>query len=261
MPDLPPQFLDVGLGAARRRIACLRRAGSAPGVVWLQGFKSEMVSLKAAALARWAEEQGVALTRFDYSGHGQSGGRFEDGTLGRWIEEARTVLERMTHGPQVLVGSSMGGGIALSLLRRLMAEHPAEAARITALVLIAPAWNLTEGIWQRMPEVARREVTERGVWLRPSHYGEPYPITRSLIEEGRRHLMGSETWSPGRPVTILHGRLDPDVPFAHSERLLRLLAGESVRLVEVADGEHRLSRPQDIALLLELVHQARSHGS
>lgn len=260
MPEPQPQFLDVGQGAARRRIACLRQEGSSPGLLWLQGFKSEMVSLKATALARWAAEKGIALTRFDYSGHGRSEGRFEDGTLGRWIEEARVVLAQLTQGPQVLVGSSMGGGIALSLLRRLMAEHPAEAARIVALVLIAPAWDLTEGMRRRMPSEGQRDLEEKGVWLRPSQYGEPFPITRNLIEEGRRHLMGAEPWCPGRPVTILHGRLDPDVPFGHSEALLRLLAGGTARLVEVVDGEHRLSRPQDIALLLQLVEAARGHS-
>ena len=262
MTEPQPQFLHVGLGAARRRIACLAQPGREPGVLWLQGFKSDMLSTKASALSAWAAQQGIALTRFDYSGHGQSDGRFEDGTIGRWIEEARAVLDRLATGRQVLVGSSMGGYIALVLLRRLMLEHPAAAARIAGLVLIAPAWDMTEQLmWQRFPEPVRRELMDKGVWLRPSQYGEPYPISRALIEDGRRHLIGSTSWNPGRPVVVMHGRLDPDVPFTHSEALIGRLRGGTARLVEVPDGEHRLSRPQDIALLLGLIGQVRAEAS
>ena len=256
MTPTQPQFLNVSQGAARRRIAYLQQAGDGKGagLIWLQGFKSDMISTKAAALGEWAEAKGIALTRFDYSGHGQSEGAFEDGTLGRWIEEARAVFDQLTTGPQVLIGSSMGGAIALALLKRLMVEHPAAAARIKALVLIAPAWDLTEELmWKAFPEPVRRAVMEHGVWMRPSQYGDPYPITRALIEDGRRHLIGRQRWNPGRPIAILHGRLDPDVPFAHSQELMRNLDGGWTRLVEVPDGEHRLSRPEDIALLFELI--------
>jgi pimeloyl-ACP methyl ester carboxylesterase len=258
MTETSPPFIEVGRGVAARRIAYLRQPGTSPGLLWLQGFKSDMVSTKASALSEWATEKGLSLTRFDYSGHGQSGGRFEDGTLGRWIEEAHSVLLRLTQGPQILIGSSMGGGIALALLRRSMVEHPALAARLRALVLIAPAWDMTEELmWKQFPEPVRREVMEKGRWLMPSQYGDPYPITRELIEEGRRHLMGPGKWNPGRPIAILHGRLDPDVPFAHSQELMRRLDGGWGRLVEVPDGEHRLSRPEDIALLFELVEGVR----
>ena len=258
MTPTEPQFLDVGAGVAHRRIACLLQAGSSPGLVWLQGFKSDMVSTKATALAEWAAHQRLGLARFDYSGHGRSGGRFEDGTLGRWLEEARAVFDRLTAGPQILIGSSMGGAIALALLRRLMVEHPAAAARIRALVLIAPAWDLTEELmWKAFPDAVKRAVMDTGVWLRPSHYGEPYPITRGLIEDGRRHLLARRRWNPGRPVVILHGRLDPDVPFAHSEVLTGFLDGGWARLREVADGEHRLSRPEDLALLFQLIDGVR----
>ena len=261
MPPAEPQFIDVGIGAARRRIACLSQpgAGKGPGLIWLQGFKSDMVSTKASALAEWAAERGQALTRFDYSGHGQSlydtaGGQFEDGTLGRWIEEARSVFDALTTGPQIVIGSSMGGAIALTLLKRLQVEHPAAAARIKALVLIAPAWDMTEELmWKQFPSAVQAEVMNKGVWLRPSQYGDPYPITRQLIEDGRRHLIGGKRWDPGRPIAILHGRLDPDVPFAHSERLLGFLDGGLARLTEVPDGEHRLSRPEDLALLFGLI--------
>jgi pimeloyl-ACP methyl ester carboxylesterase len=251
-----PEFIDVGNGAAARRIAYLKQAGGAPGLLWLQGFKSDMVSTKASALAEWAGTRKLALTRFDYSGHGQSGGRFEDGTLGHWIEEAGAVFERLTQGPEVVIGSSMGGAIALALLKRLMVEHPAAAARIKALVLIAPAWDMTEELmWKQFPDAIKREVLEKGVWMRPSQYGDAYPITRGLIEDGRRHLIGHERWNPGRPIVILHGRLDPDVPFAHSERLVGNLDGGWTRLVDVPDGEHRLSRPEDIDLLFGLIER------
>lgn len=260
MTQTEPQFLDVGKGAARRRIAYLQQPGDSKGagLIWLQGFKSDMVSTKAAALSEWAEGKGIALTRFDYSGHGQSEGAFEDGTLGRWIEEARAVFDQLTTCPQVLIGSSMGGAITLALLKRLMVEHPAAAARIMALVLIAPAWDMTEELmWKAFPEPVRHEVIDKGVWMRPSQYGDPYPITCALIEDGRRHLIGGQRWNPGRPIAILHGRLDPDVPFAHSQELMRNLDGGWARLVEVPDGEHRLSRPEDIALLFELIEGVR----
>ena len=267
MTSPPPQSLVVGRD--RRRIACLVQPGDGsahlPGLLWLPGFKSEMVSTKASVLADWGAAHGRGVVRFDYSGHGQSaldqsGGRFEDGTIGRWLEEVRAVFAGLTRGPQIVVGSSMGGYLALLLARRLMLEHPAEAARIKALVLIAPAWNMTEVLWARMPDAARRELMETGVWQRPSQYGSAYPITRGLIDDGRRHLLASRGWNrgwnPGRPVVILHGRLDPDVPFGHSEELCRVLDGSWTRLVAVADGEHRLSRPDDIALLLRLIDAA-----
>lgn len=253
-----PQFLDVGKGAARRRIACLQQAGDGkrPGLFWLQGFKSDMVSTKATALAEWAAARRQAVTRFDYSGHGQSEGRFEDGTLGRWIEEARTVFDTLTQGPQVVIGSSMGGAIALALLKRLQVEHPSAAARIKALVLIAPAWDMTEELmWKQFPAEVQRAVIANGVWLRPSQYGDPYPITRGLIEDGRRHLLARKPWNPGRPIAILHGRLDPDVPFEHSEKLLEFLNGGWSSLTEVPDGEHRLSRPEDLAKLFALIEK------
>jgi pimeloyl-ACP methyl ester carboxylesterase len=250
-----PQFLAVG--SDRRRIAYLGEPavdGSRPGLVWLCGLKSEMASLKATALSDWAREKGLGCLRFDYSGHGQSEGRFEDGTVSRWLEEARAVFSELTQGPQILVGSSMGGYIALLLLRALMEEAPETAERITALVLIAPAWDMTELMWTNFPESARREITERGVYLRPSHYGDgPYAITRALIEDGRQHLIGSRPLDPGRPVHIMHGLQDPDVPWEHTLDLVAHLSGNWVRVAAVPDGEHRLSRPEDLALLLDIV--------
>jgi pimeloyl-ACP methyl ester carboxylesterase len=276
MAAAEPQFLQVGAGPQRRRIACLQEGpadAARPGLVWLCGLKSEMTSTKAAAVADWAREHGLACLRFDYSGHGQSEGRFEDGTVSRWLEEAEGAFRGLTRGPQILVGSSMGGYIALLLLRRLMdrqsgvgsreseaagdappdARRPTadDAARIRALVLIAPAWDMTELMWRNLPSAARADIEERGLFLRPSRYGDgPYAITRALIEDGRRHLIGSAPFDPGRPVHIVHGLQDPDVPWEHTLDLVAHLSGDWTRVTAVPDGEHRLSRPEDIALLL-----------
>ena len=252
-----PQFLDVGRGNAARRIAYLTQAGQQPGLFWLQGFKSDMISTKATALSTWAQNHDRACVRFDYSGHGQSEGRFEDGTLSHWLEEALAVFEALTDGPQIVIGSSMGGNIALLMLKRLLAEKSAMAARVHGLILIAPAWDMTEELmWAKFPEDARRAIMNEGVWMRPSQYGEPYPITRSLIEDGRANLLGTEPWNPGCPVHIIHGRLDPDVPFNHSERLLNILSGPAIKLTEINDGEHRLSRPEDLDVLFAAIEVA-----
>jgi alpha-beta hydrolase superfamily lysophospholipase len=261
---MEPQFLEVGSGAEARRVAYLRQAADAdrPGLVWLCGLKSEMISTKATAVAEWARSQGLSCLRFDYSGHGQSEGRFEDGTISRWLEEADAAFRSLTHGPQVLVGSSLGGYIALLLLRRLVegrqstigGRQSEELGRIAALVLIAPAWDMTELMWEALPSSARRDIEERGVFLRPSRYGDgPYPITRALIEDGRTHLIGASPLDPGRPVHILHGLQDPDVPWEHTLDLAAHLSGDWTRVTAVPDGEHRLSRPEDIALLLGII--------
>src|SRR6185295_9071469 len=160
MDETHPQFLDVDSGPDRRRIAYLRqpaRHPEKPSLIFLSGFKSEMRAIKDGAVVKWAGEGGIGWLRFDYSGHGQSEGRFEDGTVSRWLEETRTVFDRLTEGPQVLIGSSMGGHIALLLLRDLLAEAPDAAQRIKGLVLIAPAWNLTELMWTNLPTSVRQE--------------------------------------------------------------------------------------------------------
>jgi len=260
MAPAEPQFLEVGHGADCRRIATIvenRGESQGPGVIWLPGFKSEMTSTKVSSLADWAAMRGVSMARLDYSGHGQSPGRVEDGTIGRWLEEVRTVFVSLTQGPQVVVGSSMGGYLALLLLRQLLAEAPREAERIRALVLIAPAWDMTERIKGRLSGKARREIAENGVWYRPSRYGDgPYPITRRMLEEGSRHLIGSAPFDPGRPIHILHGQQDPDVPWEHTLALVAHLDGEWTRVTAVPDGDHRLSRPEDLQLLLRTVEEA-----
>lgn len=256
MTATEPQFLDVGTGANRRRIA-YRHAAAAPGhasVLWLIGLKSDMESTKAAALAQWAAHRGVGCTRFDYSGHGRSEGRFEDATTGDWLEEAEAIFTRVTQGPQVLVGSSTGAHIALALLKQLMETSQAQARRIKGLVLIAPAWDVTELIWRELPEKAKADVMEKGVWSRPSPYDPAgYPITRKFIEEGRRHLIAGSSFDPGRPVDILQGREDRDVPPAHARALQDELKGGWVRITEVPDGDHRLAREEDLERLFQLI--------
>ncbi len=249
----PPESfrIPVGEGAAARDIAVARRAGKAPGMFWLGGFRSDMAGSKATALDTLGAETGLAVTRFDYSGHGRSGGRFEDGTISRWLEETREVFLGVTKGPQIVVGSSMGGYLALLLFRNLLQSRPGDAGRILALALIAPAWDMTEKLmWARFPEPVRREITDKGVYFRPSQYSEePYAITRGLIEDGRQHLIGDAPFDPGRPVHILHGLQDPDVPWEHALDLVAHLTGDCVRVSSVPDGDHRLSRPQDLELL------------
>jgi pimeloyl-ACP methyl ester carboxylesterase len=185
MTDVSAQFLDVGVPPAHRRVAYLRQSGAAEGeagLVWLCGLKSEMTSAKATAVATWAEERRKSCLRFDYSGHGQSEGAFEAGTVSRWLEETRSVFARLTDGPQVLVGSSMGGYLALLLLRALIAEQPEQAARIRALVLIAPAWDMTDLMWRNFSSSARRDIEEKGVFLRGARKLRSYRDLGSIKE-------------------------------------------------------------------------------
>jgi pimeloyl-ACP methyl ester carboxylesterase len=248
--------LAVGTGQAARPIAVRQRPGGTPGLFWLGGFKSDMRGTKAQALDAWARQHGRALTRFDYSCHGESGGSFTDGTIGRWLEESLAAFDACCNGPQVVIGSSMGGWMALLMGRELARRgSPAAAARIAALVLIAPAVDFTEALmWQRFSPEVRRQIEETGAWERPSRYGdEPYPITRGLIEEGRRHLLLDGMIETGCLVRILQGVQDPDVPWQHAVDLTARLAQDDVVLTLVKDGDHRLSRPEDIERMLAAV--------
>jgi pimeloyl-ACP methyl ester carboxylesterase len=212
-----------------------------------------MRGTKALALDAWAAEQGRACVRFDYSGHGESGGALTDGTIGRWLEESVAVFERFCRGPQVVIGSSMGGWMAL-LLARQIARRAVGRSALAGLVLIAPAPDFTETLmWNRFSPDIRREIETKGVWLRPSQYGEPYPITRALIEEGRNHLLLGSAIDVGCPVRILQGAQDPDVPWQHAFALTHRLPSDDVVLTMIQDGDHRLSRPQDIARIIAAV--------
>jgi pimeloyl-ACP methyl ester carboxylesterase len=249
----PPVFIEVGHESAARSVAIRARAGGAPGLFWLGGFNSDMQGTKALALDAWAAEHKRACVRFDYSGHGESGGAFIDGTIGRWLEESVAVFEQFCTGPQVVIGSSMGGWMAL-LLAREMARRPGSPMSLAGLVLIAPAPDFTEELmWKGFSPEVRNEIETKGVWLRPSQYGEPYPITRALIEEGRNHLLLGSAIDVGCPVRILQGAQDPDVPWRHAFALAHRLPSDDVVLTVVQDGDHRLSRPQDIARMIAAV--------
>ena len=230
-----------------------------PGLFWLSGFKSDMKGTKAEALDRWAEDQGRACVRFDYSGHGESGGDFTAGTIGHWLEESVAVYARFAHGPQVVVGSSMGGWLALLLAKALRERQKRKepAALVAGMVLIAPAVDFTEELmWKSFSAATKREIEEKGFWMRPSQYSEaPYPITRALIEDGRKHLMLGGLIETGCPVHILQGVQDPDVPWRHAVELVARFARDDVVLTLVKDGDHRLSRPEDIERLIAAVKE------
>jgi len=247
------QFLDVGEGAAGRRIAFVRRLGIGAGLVWLGGFRSDMMSTKAAAIDVYCAAAGRPLLRFDYSGHGASGGDFLDGTLTRWIEETLALIHNQSEGPQILVGSSMGGHLALLVARALHAERRTD--RLKGMVLIAPAVDFTEKLmWARLPPEARRSILQEGVWRMPSAYSEqPYPITRALIDDGRRLQLLDDTIRAYCPVHILQGQRDPDVPFEHMLAVSAKIALDPVAITLVPDGDHRLSRPQDLAALIAAI--------
>jgi pimeloyl-ACP methyl ester carboxylesterase len=255
MPDSLRKVVSVGRGADSREIAAQVRSGVGPGLLWLGGFKSDMNGTKAAALDSWAEQHGRACTRFDYSGHGESGGVFTDGTIGRWLEESLAVFVELCRGPQVLIGSSMGGWLALLLTRELQRRAIPADVSVAGLVLIAPAVDFTEELmWKRFPAAVKRELEQTGVWMRPSEYSEePYPITRRLIEEGRKHLLLGGLIETGCPVRILQGVQDADVPWNHAVELVSRIARDDVVLTLVKDGDHRLSRPEDIERLLAAV--------
>ncbi len=250
--ETPPLFMQIG--DPPRSIAYRKRpateGANRPGGIWLGGFRSDMQSTKAARLDEQAGAQGRAFLRFDYSGHGESGGRFEDGTIGAWLEESLALIRAQTSGPQILVGSSMGGWIALLAARAL--AQAGEADRLAGLLLIAPAVDFTqELLWPKLPPAARRDLERNGVWLRPSAYSpEPIPITARLIEEGRQNLLMGAPIRAYCPVHILQGMQDPDVPYAHALHLVEHLAQDPVAITLIKDGDHRLSREEDIARLL-----------
>jgi pimeloyl-ACP methyl ester carboxylesterase len=258
-PQMKTKALVVGEGAQAREIAYSHVPPSTHGATslfWLSGFMSDMASTKATAVAAYAKTNGLGSTLFDYSGHGASGGKFIDGTIGRWLEEAAVTFTTVTSGPQIIIGSSMGGHIALVLIRKLQREAPDHAKRVKGLILIAPAWDMTEELmWKKFPEDARRALIDDGVYLEPSNYGQPYTITRRLIDDGRQHLLARQPFDPGCPVRILQGLQDADVPAEHTRELLTFLEGRDIRLIEIADGEHRLSRPEDLEKLYAAISE------
>jgi pimeloyl-ACP methyl ester carboxylesterase len=255
MNDKGLKFLQIGDDGERRALAVRQQEGAAPGLFWLSGYKSDMKGTKAEALAHWAELKGRACVRFDYSGHGESEGKFTDGTIGRWLADSLAVFDACCHGPQILIGSSMGGWLALLLVRALKQRGNGGPASVAGLVLIAPAIDFTEELmWKRFTPEIKSVLAEKGVWERPSAYSpEPYLVTRRLIEEGRSHLLLGGMIETGCPVRILQGVEDPDVPWRHAVELTSRLACDDVVLTLVKDGDHRLSRPDDIERMLAAV--------
>lgn len=241
----------AGYSVLRRGAATLAYRhvpGRGPGVFFCGGFMSDMNGSKALALDTWARTAGVAFTRFDYQGHGESSGRFVDGTIGVWADDAAAVFDEVATGPQIIVGSSMGGWIALLLALK-------RPERVAGLVGVAAAPDFTEDLmWDAFDESARRAIMEDGVWHLPSASGgDPEPITRALIEDGRNHLVLRSELPLTAPVRLLQGVQDREVPWRLSIRLMETLASSDVRLTLIKDGDHRLSREQDLALLCRTV--------
>jgi pimeloyl-ACP methyl ester carboxylesterase len=246
-----PQFLDAGPSPnteARVSIAYHRTPGKSPGVVFMGGFMSDMTGSKALALEASCRQRGQAFLRFDYRGHGASSGEFEEGTIGAWADDALAAFDRLTDGPQIIVGSSMGGWIALltALKRR---------KRVAGLVCIAAAPDFTEDlIWATTSPEDRARLQRDGVVRTPSPYSErPYAITMKLIEDGRRHLLLRAPIELNCPVRLLHGMKDPDVPWQRSLLLADRLTATDLRVILLKDGDHRLNRDQDLRLLTRTV--------
>lgn len=247
LPEPLPSTINVAQGSAARQISMLQRGGTSPGLFWLGGFRSDMMGSKALALDALGAERGLAVTRFDYSGHGVSGGDFNQGTISRWLEEAEAVFAT-TQGPQIVVGSSMGGWLALLLARAQLRQHH---SRLHAMVLIAPAPDMTHELM--LPGFTHEEheaLQNNGFIDQPSQYSDtPYRITRALIEDGQNHRLFGSVIETGCPVTILQGGQDPDVPQAHAIKLVTHLLHDPVTLTLIPDGDHRLSRPEDLERL------------
>ena len=245
-------FLDQPDGA---RLAWRRADGAGPTVVWQGGFMSDMTGTKAEALSDWAVATGRAYVRFDYFGHGASSGQFRDGTITRWRADALAVIDDLTKGDLILVGSSMGGWIAC-LAAMVRPE------RVKAMVLIAPAPDFTEKLMApEIPPDGHAALAADGVWMRPSEYGEAYPITRQLLQDGGRwSILTGEPIPISVPVRVLQGGQDPDVPWRHALELALAFRGDDVVFSLIRDGDHRLSRPEDLARLLAAVTEAASHA-
>jgi pimeloyl-ACP methyl ester carboxylesterase len=233
------------------------------GFFWLGGFMSEMTGTKAEALAALARESRRPGLRFDYSGHGQSAGQFVDGTISAWLEQALHMFIAKTNAKRIIVGSSMGGWLALLLARALLRDDPRHAKRIAGLVLIAPAADMTKNLmWDEFSSAARMQLEDRGVYMRPSDYGEPYPITLNLLEDGMKHLLLQSGMEVNFPVRILQGSADPDVPPAHAFKVFEALSGPDIAMTIIKGGDHRLSTPGQLRLIRETVLQLaeRSDG-
>jgi pimeloyl-ACP methyl ester carboxylesterase len=244
-----PAFLETPQG---RKIAYHRSEGIGPGLVFLGGFKSDMEGTKAVHLEAWAKAQGRAFLRFDYSGHGQSSEAFTDGSIGDWAEDAFQAISQLTSGPQILVGSSMGGWISLLLTKRM-------PERIAGLVTIAAAPDFTEdSMWAGFSEAQKAELEASCQVALPSDYGEPYIITKRLIEEGRKTLVLRDPLSLPFPTRFLQGTADADVDMSVALRLLDHADGDDMRLVLLKGGDHRFSDPEALQLIEDAINNVLS---
>lgn len=237
-------YLETEFG----RIAYHKTEGSEPGVVFLGGFKSDMEGSKAIYLEDWAKANNRAFLRFDYSGHGQSSGNFLDGCIGRWARDAVTAITELTNGPQLLVGSSMGGWISLLV-------YLAVPEKVAAFVGIAAAPDFTEdSMWEGFDSDQLQALQETGQVSLPSDYSdEPYIITKKLIEDGRNQLVLRTPLNMKIPVHLLQGTADTDVDISVALRILSHMSGEDIRLTLVKGADHRFSTEACLKLLQQTI--------
>ncbi|WP_020590800.1 alpha/beta fold hydrolase [Kiloniella laminariae] len=245
----PPAFLERPDG---QRIAYIKTEGDKdlPGLVFLGGFMSDMTGTKAVALENFARDRRQSFLRFDYSGHGQSSGLFKDGTIGQWSQDALAVVDQLTKGPQILIGSSMGGWIMLNVALQ-------RQERIKGLVGIAAAPDFTEDLmWQKFSPEIQATLLQEGVYHQPSDYGDaPYPLTLQLIEEGRKHLLLRQKQKISCPVRLIQGIEDLDVPWITATRISESLQSDDIEVILVKNGDHRLSTPEDLQRLFKVVKE------
>ena len=240
-----PKYLETAQG---RRIAYVKHKGKSPTVVFLGGFKSDMEGSKATYLEDWARRNGQSYLRFDYSGHGQSSGSFTDGCIGDWTEDSEAALRALTEGPLVLIGSSMGGWILLLLAKRL-------AERIVGVLTIAAAPDFTQNsIWPSLSKKQQDEIMTKGVALLPSEYGDPYPITRKLIEDGKNHLVLKEPLRVNFPVRMLQGSLDSSVARATALNMFDHFEAADLQLNIIKGGDHSLSTFDCLEIIKKSLH-------
>ncbi|MCI5050294.1 MAG: alpha/beta hydrolase [Rickettsiales bacterium] len=247
----PHKTLQLESGAT---LAYHHHEGSTPGVMFMGGFMSDMEGGKATAVEAFCVEHGIQVTRFDYQGHGMSSGVFENGTIGEWAQDAIAILDEVTTGPQIVIGSSMGGWLMLHVAL-------ARPERVTALIGIAAAPDFTENLlWEQMTDEQKQELEEKGVFYAPSCYGDdPYPISKTLIEDGRNQMLLDQPINIDMPVRLIHGCQDPDVPWQLSTQLSDQLTSNDVEISLVKNGDHRMSSPEQIALLLQTIKTLRKH--
>lgn len=250
---MEPSFLDRG----SHKLAFCKTDGAGPTLVWLGGFRSDMTGSKAMTVEAYAKGRDQACLRFDYAGHGQSTGTFTDGTIGSWAQDAASMIEAETDGDLILIGSSMGGWIALLLAieEAKRAKAAGHKSRIKSLVLVAPAPDFTQKLmWPKFTDAEKETILREGQLVEPSPYDpEPTIITRALIEDGKDHLVLDAMIDTACPVRIIQGVLDDAVPHTHALKLMDVLAGEDVVLTLIKDGDHRLSRDSDLETLVRVL--------